>query len=122
MTRRAAGPYDSGMSGYPEHEKLKSVRPLSQAIGEFLTWLDEGGFDHSRRPERFAGQSHGCIELAFHPEICVGERSEHLEPLMCPVVELLAAYFDIDLQRLSDEKEAMVEAASKAGREARRGP
>lgn len=33
------------MNGYPEHEKLRAISDKSQAIGEFLEWLETGGLD-----------------------------------------------------------------------------
>jgi hypothetical protein len=73
------------MSGYPEHEKLKAVKDRSQAIGEFIEWLEE-----SKRM---------CI--------CYREEGGYW-PTGTPINKLLAEHFEIDLDRLEDEKRQML--------------
>jgi hypothetical protein len=75
---------------YPEHEKMAAVKVQSQALGAFLEWLEnEGGIVLAMRdPER-----HGELLETF-------ESTE----------TLLARYFEIDLKKISAEKEAMFEA------------
>ncbi len=80
---------------YPEHEKLKLISGKSQAIGEFLDWL-EGGLATTT--------SRRSVGLAWVPP---GEsliRWYHV-----PKTRLLAEFFDIDHERLEDEKMAILE-------------
>ncbi len=81
------------MSDYPEHDKLGLVSDKSQAIGDFLAWLEEGGL----------GSEYGSVELAFFPIHRGG-----LAPLMKPKTELLAKFFDVDLDKIEDEKQAIL--------------
>ena len=76
------------MATYPEHEKLAEVRDRSQAIGEFLEWLeDEHGFSICERDPEFQS----FYRLVYKPK-----------------EELLAEFFEIDLKKISKEKDAMV--------------
>jgi hypothetical protein len=77
------------MNEYPEHEKLKAVKDRSQAIGEFLEWLQEE-----------KGLS-----------ICKWSDEER-EYLLAYVSTqaLLAEFFKIDRKKLEEEKEGMLEA------------
>ena len=71
---------------YPECEKVKSVQPKSQAIGEFLDWLGEKG-----------------IHLAKWGD------DDKLWPFNKNKEELLAEYFEIDLNKVEQEKRQMLE-------------
>jgi len=75
------------MSDYPEHEKLKAVKDRSQAIGEFIEWLGDN-------------------------DMAVCEWTEgnfdNWHPTGQPINKLLARFFEIDLNRLEDEKLAML--------------
>lgn len=96
---------------YPEHEKLKMCRDRSQTVGEFLQWLESGGLDEAK------GLRLGGIELAYHEEYWDRQagidgdhvRSNHLTPLNWSLWNLLAAYFEIDNDKIEDEKRAMLE-------------
>lgn len=75
---------------YPECKRMQAVTDRSQAIGEFLDWLyDERG-------------------------IVLAERDRREGRLWAlpgrPWTQLLAQYFDIDLERVDDEKRHMLEA------------
>ena len=67
------------MSKYPEHEKLGAVKNESQIIGEFLEWL-----------------------LAEKLIICEEDK-------LIFSGKLLAKYFDIDLEKLEEERRRMLE-------------
>ena len=76
---------------YPEHQKLKAVKHESQAIGEFLEWLSENEMQICKiQPGEFI--RHGGYEA-------VRDSTE----------QLLARFFEIDLKKISDEKDAMLE-------------
>jgi hypothetical protein len=75
---------------YPEHDKLAKVSTRSQAIGEFLDWLqNEQGITLANYDDEYYG---GHQLLSVHRSI----------------EEWLALYFDIDRGRLEDEKQAML--------------
>ena len=70
---------------HPEHEKLKAISDTSQAIGEFLSWLQVEGMT-----------------------ICQLGRYEEFSPIRTSISTLLARYFEIDEQKLEREKAAML--------------
>jgi hypothetical protein len=79
------------MTQYPEHEKLHAVKDKSQAIGEFLEWL--GGryvFANYRKD------------------------SEWLRPENLNIQRELAEYFEIDLDKIEEEKQAILAEVRKA--------
>jgi len=76
------------MPTYPQHAKLDSVQPLSQACGEFIDWLATKG-----------------IYLA---EQWAGDGYEDLRHTRKPITDLLAKFFGIDLNALEAEKRQMV--------------
>lgn len=82
------------MSKYPEHDKLREIQPLSQAIGEFIEWCGEYGRD-------------------IHLSRFVGDR---LKVVNTPIVELLAQHFGIDLDAIETEKRTMLDEIRKEGR------
>ena len=74
------------MPKYSEHEKLRAVKDQSQAIGAYLEWLAEQGWELQRADED------GKTEYE------------------CRTIERrLAEYFEIDLRKIADEKDAMLE-------------
>lgn len=71
---------------YPEHEKLRAIKDQSEPIGQFLADMECEG-----------------IELCkFDRE--VGE----YQPLYKSINAILADYFEIDLVKLEEEKQAML--------------
>ncbi len=108
-----------GESKYPEHEKLSAVKDQSQAIGEFLEWLESGDFN----------EDYGRIRLAYRPLITETpirdhdfnvtgyrdvprhrqQRSQTLQELCMPKTKLLAKFFGIDPGRLEAEKRQMLD-------------
>lgn len=82
-TLNLLGVPDPAAPVYPEHDKLKSVKDKSQAIGEFLEWLQ-----HEREPI-----------------VCIADTTGWI-----PVTnEILAEYFEIDLEKLELEKQEMLQ-------------
>lgn len=73
---------------YPEHEKLKALGGENQIVGYFIDWLGENGF-----------------VIAEYDEI-----TSRLYPARLARDRLLAKHFEIDLDKLNDEKDAMLEA------------
>lgn len=82
---------DEAASPYPEHDKMKKVSDESQAIGQFLDLND-----------------HGWI-LAEYVEI-EGRSYPALVPVSLSIQQILALYFDIDLNKIEEERRAMLEA------------
>lgn len=74
---------------YPEHAKLRSVKNEAQAIGAFIEWLRENN-------------------LIIADRDTVEEDARGIE-------RLLADHFEIDLQKIGAEKDAMVDELRKAG-------
>lgn len=74
---------------YPEHEKLGKINTKSQAIGEFMEWL----------------QTEKGVRLAHYPET----KPDELWPWHVPTEKLLAEFFGIDLKKLEEEKQDMLD-------------
>lgn len=70
----------------PEIDKIAKVQPISQGIGEFLTWLQE----------------QGIVLAAYHSV------HDRLIPYHEGVEALLARYFEIDLDKIESEKQAIL--------------
>lgn len=71
---------------YPECEKMAVVKDKSQAIGEFLEWL----------------------ECEKNWEICEYGSSDRLSPVILSTEQLLAEFFDIDLDKIEKERRQML--------------
>lgn len=67
---------------YPEHEKQSKIIDKSQVVGEFLEWLEQEGM--------FVGEWSTDITYYY-------------------TNKLLARYFDINLDKIDDEKRQMIE-------------
>jgi hypothetical protein len=72
---------------YPEHEKMKAARSESQCQGELLEWLSE--------EKDFA--------------ICYRSKLGEFIPILASTESLLAEFHGIDLNKIAQEKDAMVE-------------
>jgi hypothetical protein len=90
------------MSDYPEHEKLKKIQERSQACGEFLEWLqDEKNLVLCHRPD-------------FETEEDEEDQEGEYFPAPISKMRLLAEFFDIDLDKLEDEKQAILGRSSRS--------
>lgn len=74
----------------PMLDRMREVKGLSQALGEFLEWLDGRGYVICRRVEGL------CPPVPYVP----AEES---------VEALLAAYFGVDLEAAERERRAVLE-------------
>lgn len=83
---------------YPEHEKMAAVKDRSQAIGEFIEWLN--------------GQ--GIVMAQYQP--VEGYSNHVLLPTAERIETVLARYFAIDLRAIEAEKQAMIEAMREMNR------
>lgn len=79
---------------YPEHEKMKSVKTQSQAIGEFVEWLEGEG-----------------IFLARYRE-----GRDYMDTVPERIESLLARHFEIDLKKIDAEKDAMLDEMREANK------
>lgn len=79
---------------YPEHNKLKAIQEQSQAICEFIEWLESGE----------AGKNGEILEIATLDVEC-GE----VDPYFEKKEPLVARFFNIDLDKLEEEKRQMLE-------------
>lgn len=73
---------------YPEHIRLTAISDQSQAIGEFLEWLGSQGVWLCEIPEPF---------------------NETFFPIHRSTQSLLADHFEIDQNRLEQEKRQMLD-------------
>lgn len=81
---------------YPEHEKITAIKEQSQAIGTFLEWLGNQGLELCR---------YNMAEDQYLPDYMGIEKR-------------LSQFFDVDLNRLEEEKKIMLlrqRVANKAG-------
>jgi hypothetical protein len=78
---------------YPEHEKLEKIKDFSQSCGEFLDWL----------------QNEKEVFLSVYFESGWQRDEGFLYRSGSTVQDLLAEFFNIDREKLEDEKMAMLE-------------
>ena len=86
----------------PTLDKMKSVKDNSQAIGEFLEWLE--------------GKKY-CV--AHYDDSIIGR--DELSPVTGTTEELLAKFFDIDLKKAEEEKRAVLEYVRNQNKENKNG-
>lgn len=81
---------------YPEHAKLRAIKDKSQAVGDFLTWLEER---HMFVGEQLPDETDRDGDVWPGEIVRTAKNTE----------QLLAEFFDIDRTRLSQEKDAMLQ-------------
>lgn len=115
----------------PELDKLRGVAKTSQAIGEFLDWLESSGFvlaqHHTHAPDfddlpepTHTGEERGCYRvidprrdgcLTWDTEETCRMNEARLYPAITGGHErLLARYFEIDLTKADSERRALINA------------
>jgi hypothetical protein len=82
----------------PECDKMLAVRDKSQVIGEFLDWLGEQGITLARYTE--------------DTEV----KMDRLVPVYTSIDKILAEYFDIDLDKVEQEKRTILKALRQDGK------
>lgn len=85
------------MNEYPEHDKLKEVSQLSNEIGTFLDWMQH---DHNVS---------FCTYIEGYEDDFGDWLPSGFYPARKRIEEWLALYFEIDLEKIADEKDAMLE-------------
>ena len=117
------------MSSYPEHEKAFNFEEYSQVIQDFLDWLSEDQKIYLANYNR--GITYFCLNCGelpidlvdFRPasgdrwcKIClkredysytVDFNSEGYYSARCSTKKLIADFFDIDLEKIANEKQQM---------------
>jgi hypothetical protein len=98
--------FDCGQKWATEHAKLKKTKAQSDAVSVFLDWL--------LYEKRYAiCEPHTHTDDCYEPgrpsvKIC-GMLSNQYFPVMTSIEKLLAEHFEIDLKKLSEEKDRMLE-------------
>lgn len=105
------------MNTYPMHEKMRSVHDNAQLLGAFLEWLEGDG----RRIAEPHEHGEGCEHEPGEPPSCGMLGYSHTGRYYLPPLyrwtppgsgerfeRILALYFDIDLDEISREKDAML--------------
>ncbi len=88
------------MKKYPEHEKLAKIKDKSQSIGEFLEWLESEKKVNlcTYEAEYTMQDSDGEDEIIPEGYYGINQTKE----------KLLAEFFDIDLNKIEEEKRQML--------------
>ena len=109
------------MSGeYPEHEKLKAVHDQSQAIGEFMEWLGGKGLslgayhkhtEGCKNPDWHKGVNEGkqWIDEDWVTQYRCGAQTDQFVYVGMDIEAKLAEFFEIDRDKLEQEKRAMLQ-------------
>lgn len=86
---------DQDAEQYPECAKMSAVRDRSQLIGQFLDWL----------------QSTAGVQLCKYVSrsSSLGQTNSELMPIGLSIEQILAQYLEIDLEKVEEEKRAMLE-------------
>jgi hypothetical protein len=92
----------------PECEKLKAVQEKSQAIGEFLEWLTtEKGYFIQESRTRIIPAEDSLSGKAYSVQ--------NIGPIRESWERLLAEFFEIDLDKVEQEKRALLEEIRRGG-------
>lgn len=99
---------------YPEHEKMAKVTADSHRLGEFIDWMEAKGY-------LFAQWMEADTYRVRDPES--GELKDRSEERLVPVHktinEWLAAFYEIDLNKIEEEKRQMLDDIRQANETAR---
>lgn len=116
--------YEDPNSESPECEKLCQVGEKSQAIGEFVEWLGSGEADdtHLKRCVVLAasGIMSGYYDYTKFPAPYVElpedewKEEDELMRFNMPIEKLLAKFFEIDLNKVENERRAILKKLQEA--------
>lgn len=84
---------------YPEHEKLKKINHLTEAIHEFLEWCQDEKNAHLAR-YAYASDMEGYGDIGGDIGMITVETYDR--------DEWMAEFFDIDLKVIEQEKQSMI--------------
>jgi hypothetical protein len=93
----------AGSVSMPECEKLATVQDQSQAIGEFLEWLQQEKHYEIMETRKFVE----TFEHMMKPGTYTAE-VERTVPIRASTEHLLAEFFGIDLNKVDLEKRALL--------------
>ncbi len=96
------------MSKYPEHDKISKIREKSQAIGEFLEWLQSGDANDGSKiilavqPKEYGEdeEEDRLVRLALNNGFYI--------PFYKSGQHLIAKFFGIDVRILEKEQRDMI--------------
>ncbi len=94
----------------PELDKISEHREVSQEIGSFLDWLEyEAEFGPKKGDGRKAAIR--ATKLNDSPvKLCIfDDDTGEWEPVVLRIEEKLALYFDIDLNKVEQERQKVLE-------------
>lgn len=77
---------------YPEIGKMKAVQSQSRLIGEFIEWLHENG-----------------MRIGEWVECVYSKQQSDFQPIQMNIEQILAKYFQIDLKKVEEERQAILE-------------
>jgi len=90
------------MNKYPECDRLHKIQKQSQIVGGFLEWLDEKGI--------------ALCSIHSHSDSCIDEDGRHCGlseldyyPIYRNIQSLLAEFFKIDLDKVEQENQQILE-------------
>lgn len=94
----------------PELDKILAIRGESEAIGQFIEWLQYASVDLSRH----AGEGRRAAVLATKERhsairLCRIDRSGEWWPISNSIEDLLARYFEIDQDKAEKERTDLLE-------------
>jgi len=99
------------MSDYPEHDKLHKVADKSQAVGDFLEWLQNKKEVVLCKWKEWE-EEEKCIPVR-KPDGSLEETRMYAHKAHMPIYisteKLLSEFFEIDLVKLETEKLTMIE-------------
>lgn len=95
------------MNKYPEHEKMSAVRVQADVIGAYLEALGEHGLEIARKHEHVDACYVTDENHAWGRYECGFEEGE-FEPVRMSIEKRLAEYLNIDLDKISAEKDEML--------------
>lgn len=101
MTTPAGEAMTAGEIEYPEHEKVHEIKEQSQSIGEFLDWLFGKGVHLMTWEEWEEEENWGYETKMMKHSGFMGVRKS--------IDHLLAEYFEIDLKKLEEEKQEILQ-------------
>jgi len=100
------------VSDYPEHDKLQAISDRSQAIGEFLEWLQDKGV-FLAQDFKWEDEEPTMASLGLEPEHpryrTIKIKRGAIVPWPHNKTKTLAEFFGINLVLIEDEKRAMLD-------------
>ena len=90
---------------YPECEKLQEVAPKTQVIMEFLEWLNS---NKKMLLATYHEHTVECENEKLFPKYGCGYNENELTQFMGDVQPLLAEFFKIDLKKVEEERQQIL--------------